>query len=239
MTFEFETLLVAGAWAFYLYDASILLFVDELMLEMSGRRCHVRSGATSLFAGKRPFIPNPLTPHRPLMRASIEDLLGLGNTRKADDMAHYMNALVPFKVLSLILLLLFGMALPLVLYWFGTGAELLCWLALVYLFVGCIVYHAYRRRLVLGLSPRALAMLAFECSACAPFAINVVRKLTLRRDVTGLGRFRAICGEDEFRSLQGAVGAHINRTLSQFDLGDAEALKLSEYQQKLAAGCTQ
>lgn len=236
MIFGFEALLIAGAWTFYVWDASILLFVDELVLELSGRKCHVRSGAVMLVGGKRPFIPNPLTPYHPQLLATADDLLGAGTGIKSDDLAHYLDALKPFQMLSIALLLMFVIALPVVLYWFGTGTELLYWLAMVYLLVGCIAYHTWRRRLVLGLSKRASVLLAFECLACTPFAINIVRKLTLRHGVAGLHRLKAICGQNEFRALKTAIERHINRTLSQYDVTDAAALKLSEYRQKLVAG---
>jgi hypothetical protein len=41
----------------------------------------------------------------------------------------------------------------------------------------------YRRRAALGLSPRAFGVLAFEVLACAPYAANLVRRLSLLRRV--------------------------------------------------------
>lgn len=237
MILEFEILLVAGAWAFYIYDSSMLLFVDELVLEVAGRRVRVRSGLETLVAGRRPCIPNPLTPHRPLIRVTVGDLSGAEKTRPAADLTHYLNALAPFRVLSLIMLLMFGAALPLVLYRFGSGTPLLCWLVMIYLLVGYAVYLAWRRRLVLGLSPRALGLLAFELFACPPFAVNIVRKLALRHPVSGPLQLKMFCGGKEFRLLRASISRHINRTLGQFDLGEAEAFKLTEYHHKFAEGC--
>ena len=235
MIFQFEILLVLGALAFYLQDSCALLYADELMLERVGGGWRVHSGAATLVAGRRPFVPNPLTPHRPLMRVSLPQLLGDGAAQRSH-LAHYLNALAPFKAASIALLLLFAAALPLVLYFFGTGVELLCWLVLVYLVVARIVATLFQRRRVLQLSVRDCAGLAFECACCPPLAINIVRKLTLRAEAMPLAGYPAMLHPRSLPSLLNAAGERIEDMLRRWESETPQAQTLLQYRERLLTG---
>jgi len=229
--------LVVAALAFYLHDSSALLFTDELVLERVGQGWRAHSGSPVLIAGKRPFLPNPLAPHRPLLRVSLSRLLGEALPAR-NDPAHFLNALAPFKLLSACLLLLFFPGLPLVLYRFGAGgAELLGWLAAVYLAVACIVYTVTCRRRVLELSPRECAGLAFECICCPPFAINIVRRLALRADVVTLEGHAAIFDAPSRQSLLVTASERIDEMLHGWEAGTPQAQALLQYREKLVTGC--
>jgi len=231
----FEILLVLGALAFYLQDSCALLYADELMLERVGGGWQVHSGAAMLVAGRRPFVPNPLAPHRPLMRVSLRQLLG-EEPAERNHLAHYLNALAPFKAASIALLLLFVPGLPLLLYFFGTGMELLCWLALVYLAVARITATLFQHRRVLQLSVRDCAGLAFECACCPPLAINIVRKLTLRAEAMPLAGHPAILNARSHPSLPAAVGERIEEMLHRWESETPQAQALLRYREKLLAG---
>lgn len=234
MIFEFEILLVVGALAFYAYDAGALLFADEIMLEKTGHRWRVHAGSPMLMSGKRPFVPNLLAPYRPLLRLSIQALLGEERTGRSD-VRHFLNALLPFKVLSVCLLVLFFPLLPLVLYRFGTGAQLLCWFAAVYLCVAAIAWHAFRRRRVLELSLREFAVLAFECACCAPFAINIVRKLTLRLAPATLRSCESLLDAESQQSLIIAARERIEEMLESRDPHSPQAGSLLAWRGRLAS----
>lgn len=234
MIFPFEFLLVLGALAFYLQDSCALLYADELMLERVGGGWRVHSGAAMLVAGRRPFVPNPLAPHRPLMRVSLQQLLGDAPAERSH-LAHYLNALAPFKAASIALLLLFVPALPLVLYFFGTGVELLCWLGAVYLAVARIAATLFQRRRVLQLSRRDCAGLAFECACCPPLAINIVRKLTQRAEAMPLAGYPAILNARSHPSLLTAAGERIEEMLRSRESESPQAQALLQYREKLLA----
>lgn len=232
MIFQFEILLVLGALAFYLQDSCALLYADELMLERTGSGWRVHSGATVLIAGRRPFVPNPLAPHRPLMRATLKQLLGDGPPGRSH-LAHHLNALAPFRAASIALLLLFFPVLPLVLYFFGTGAELLGWLVAVYLVVARIAASLFQRQRVLQLSKRDCAALAFECACCPPLAINIVRKLTLRVVPMPLAAYPASSSPCSRPALLTAAGERIDEMLPRWEAESPQAQALLQYREKL------
>ena len=63
---------------------------------------------------------------------------------------------------------------------YGAGALLLALFMATYLLIGAAMVIVFRRRAALGLSSRQFSGLAFEALACAPFAVNLVRKISLR-----------------------------------------------------------
>lgn len=187
-----------------------------------------------LLGGKRPFVPSLLLPYRPLLRVSVQALLGEERAGR-NDLQHFLNALMPFKVLSLCLLVLFFPLLPLVLYRFGTGMELLFWFAAVYLCVAGIAYNAFRRRRVLELSLREFAALAFECACCAPFAINIVRKLTLRIPMASLRSSASMLDPASRNALLVAANQRVDDMLVGRDPGTPQAKALLEWRGRLAS----
>ena len=234
MIFEFEILLVVGALAFYACDAGALLFADEIMLEKAGHRWRAHGGSAMLLAGKRPFVPSLLLPCRPLLRVSVQALLGEERAGR-NDLQHFLNALMPFRVLSMCLLVLFFPLLPLLLYRVGAGVALLCWFAAVYLCVAGIAYHAFRRRRVLELSLREFAVLAFECACCAPFAINIVRKLTLRIPAATLRCSASTLDPASRNALLVAAGERVDDMLVGREPGTPQAHALLEWRARLAS----
>lgn len=230
---DFEILLVLGGLAFYVFDSATLLHADELLLEKAGRRLFVRKGFGMIVNGKRPFIPNPATPHRPLMLVSVGSFLE--DQQPRNHLQHFLDALLPFKTLSVFLLLLFFPVLPILLYFYGNGFELLIWLGLVYSCVAAVIYHLIRRRRVLELSPRAIAAIGFECLACAPFAINIVRKLTLRKNTTPLNKNRLEATSGDFQALLIEACRSIDEMLMEYDPDSLEprAVKLNEQKVEL------
>ena len=234
MIFEFEILLVVGALAFYACDAGALLFADEIMLEKAGHRWRAHGGSAMLLAGKRPFVPNLFLPYRPLLRVSLQALV-VEERAGRNNLQHFLNALMPFRVLSMCLLVLFCPLLPLVLYRFGTGGQLLGWFAAVYLCVAGIAYHAFRRRRVLELSVREAAVLAFECACCAPFAINIVRKLTLRIPAVTLRSSASMLDAESRNALLVAARARVDDMLVGREPGTPQADALLEWRGRLAS----
>ena len=225
MTLGFDTLLVLGALAFYLQDSCQLLYADELVLEQvhDGWRAH--GGASALVAGRRPYLPNPLAPHRALVRSDLGGLLD-GDPAPAYDVGTFLRALAPFRWLALVLLALFVAALPLVLRFLGPGAALLAWMSIVYAVIACIACLLWRRRRALGLSTRACTAIAFECAVCPPFAINIVRKLSLRAAVAPLADYPGMSAPRSRRSLHRVANDRIDQLLAWHEPDDPRARRL-------------
>jgi hypothetical protein len=177
-----ELWLPVGAVAFYLYDAALMLWQNELVYTRTRKGWLVDGGSSLRLGGRRLFLPQPLLPHRPqfLVRWSS------GDTRDAQAPVpvEVLRTLRPIGVLNLIQVALL-VALPLALWTDGAGLAALLVFALFYVVTAVALVLMFRRRAALGLTRRAGWMLALDAIACAPFAINLTRKLAMQAGIAG------------------------------------------------------
>lgn len=177
-----EFWLPVGAIAFYLYDSAQLLWHNELLFVRAGRRWLAEGPSTVSLAGRRVYVPNPLLPQR----AGFKIHWSLAEERPAPEPLpeEFLRALKPIGFVALLLAWMLVL-LPLVSWTLGTSLALLLLFAAYYLFVLVALGFMLWRRKALQLSGGACASLAFDSLACAPFAVNLVRKIALRRGLDG------------------------------------------------------
>ncbi|MBX3606232.1 MAG: hypothetical protein KF788_13210 [Piscinibacter sp.] len=168
--------------ALYLKDCLLLLRSDEALMVTGvlGRRWHAAFGRRDFtLAGREPWLANPFLPHVPVyrlrwsMRASVAATSPAPLGLRAEPLLWRLAPLV-WGLWALLFV-----AVPLaVLGRFGVVAVL--WLVgLVYAHIVVALALAWRWRVHFGLSGRAFALLSFECLVCAPYAANLVRRLSL------------------------------------------------------------
>ncbi|MEO6079518.1 MAG: hypothetical protein ABIQ86_07055 [Steroidobacteraceae bacterium] len=176
-----ELWLPIGAAAFYLYDSSCLLWQNELIFTRGRKRWLVAGGTALRLAGRRLFLPNPLTPLRPQFQVRwslVETRTGTGNHDQL------LLALRPISVLNQLQLLLL-LALPLLAWTLGAGLMVLVLFILFYLLTLAALILVWQRRSSCGLDSRAFWLLALDALACAPFAVNLTRKISTRHGIAG------------------------------------------------------
>jgi len=230
VTLSFEVLLVLGVIGFYVFDSAMLLYVNEMVfVETSGRWTFVCSGWRWQLKGKNLWLPNPFTPDYPVFRLCWSVLDQSERQEDMDAFRNFVNALMPLRYMVFVLLLLLIIGLPLVLFQFGTGLRLLLLVVAIYLIIAVMLIQIYRRRDVFELSGSAFAKLAFDSLACAPFAINMVRKITLHRSIVGdpIGFAQKAFGTDTFARL---VNVLCSRVDDELELEDQESSRRNELQ---------
>lgn len=230
-----EAWLSIGALAFYVGDSMVLLYADQVLLERAGGRWWPRRGSSMLIAGRRPCLPNPLTPHRPLLQLSLERLLG--DAGEAVDVQPFLPALLELRWLTLTLLGLFFL-MPAVLYVTGTGAIFLGWMACAYAAVFTIAAVVWRRRDALGLTRLEAAKLGFEAIACAPFAINMVRRVTKRLKNPDLMGIRQLLDAESFQLLCETVDRMLEDRMQELTPDEPAAARLAIYRTRLHPGAS-
>jgi hypothetical protein len=181
---SYEAELLALAVIFYLYDSSVLLYSNEAIFTC-GRAQHWaattrRSGF--MFAGRSLRVLNPFTPHRPAFRLSwnFSRLESDGGDACWSARAQEFKILAPTTLIggiALFLLLPMGMFSDL-----GRYAVIP---ALLLLYGSTVVALVrLRRKGLLGALGRWRFLgFAFECLACPPFAVNIVRRISLAERV--------------------------------------------------------
>jgi hypothetical protein len=216
-----ELWLPIGAMAFYLYDSCCLLWQNELMFTRSRNRWLVHGGTQLRLGGRRVFLPNPLLPLRPQFQ--VRWSLSEARTDAAGDQAKLLRALRPVAVINQLQLLLL-LALPLVAWTLGAGLTLLSLFALFYAFTLASLAFAWRRRGPFGLRTRAFWSLAVDALACAPFSINLTRKISMRHGIGGdpllfAARYLDPAARDTMREL---ISARVQEEHADADAGERE-----------------
>ncbi len=179
-----EATLMLVALGLYLYDSVLMLSGNEAVIYRGwGGRWYAAFGSNHWRLGFRePYLPNPLTPHRPIFRLqwSFEgapaSTPACGSFQFPDELRH----LTPFVLgtgFSLFVLL------PLGLFTRLGSAFALGAIALVYanIAIGLVVLLLKRHQM--GLSGKQFTLIAFECLVCAPIALNLIRRLAVKERI--------------------------------------------------------
>lgn len=218
-----EVLLVAFAIALYVYDSSSLLFANEAILSRNRSEWSIWIGSeASRFLGKYLFVPNPLAPHRPIYRllwSSEARPPTTACTNPESESAKYklLGLMVHTMGFALFVLLPIGLLSPLVSKVAAVSTAVLLFYASAFLSLAWIWTH---RRLFL-LTDRAAAALAFECLACPPFAVNLVRRLSLATTIDDdlIDTAQRLLAPERWEQLAGELLAKLSDDIDAEEVG--------------------
>lgn len=170
--------LVCAAIALHAHDASLLLYRDEVVFSHGRRGWHATLGSGFTLGGRYLAMAGAWTPALPAFRACWSD--DATRTAPRAPMPALLRALRPLQWASRVLALLLFVGMPLGLWLHAGHAWMLALVVALYGTAFAGVAWIWRRRRVFGLDRKGFASIAFDVIACPPFAVNVVRKLTLR-----------------------------------------------------------
>jgi hypothetical protein len=182
---SYEVELFALAILFYLYDSSVLLYSNEAVLTCdSAQHWTAATGWVGfVLAGRALCVLNPFTPHRPAFRLNwkFSGLEAENTDLSWSERTLQLKALAPMTLtagLALFILLPLGMFTAL-----GSYAVIP---ALVLLYGSTILALLLlrRKRTLASFERRRFIAFAFECLACPPFAVNMVRRITLANRIS-------------------------------------------------------
>ncbi|HEU0188091.1 MAG TPA: hypothetical protein VFR06_09390 [Gallionellaceae bacterium] len=236
MSFSYEFLLVLGVAGFYLYDSAMLLCFNELVLvESRGKWSFACPDSRWKIRRKHPYLPNPLAPHRHLFRQawSVEQPRPAPGTDRS--VSQFVSALRPFGIWAGALFAEMLIVLPLVIFLLGTGTAFFITLLIIYLTIVVALVLVYLRRKTLGLAGKGFSSLAFDALACPPFAINLVRKISLgsglRLDPVEFARRHL--EHQQFESLVKALLGRVDEELEVEDEDSPRGKKLRDFRNRL------
>jgi hypothetical protein len=235
---SFEVLLPLGAIAFYLLDSAMLLYSNELLLQCRAQRWTYSAGSNFFLLGRRLWLANPLQPQDALFRLSWSESDRRAAKEAPLQLSPFIDALRPLRYLVVVLLVLLIAGLPLSALLFGAGIVMLGVIGMYYAVVLAALGVVYARRGIFGLaSPRALLSVAFDALACPPFAVNLVRKLTLRRSIAGnpLEFAKLALSSEHFASLVSVICARVDSDLQAAAENSANMQALREFRAYLEA----
>jgi hypothetical protein len=224
-----------GAIAFYLYDSLLWLYGDELVLIRRARRWDHAAGSDRLLFRRRLYLPNPLTPQRPLWRACWSDFSRRDRFTDLSALASLVQTLRPLRALVTLLWWLIVVALPVAVVSGARPIILLALFAAVYSVAAIAVAWLWRQRATLGLSARSCRALSFDALACPPFAINLVRKISLLTTLRGelLTQARGAFDASALASLRATLIRRVNELLAVEAVGSVRHTALTAYHSEL------
>jgi hypothetical protein len=233
---SFESLLVPGILAFYLYDSIILLSSNELVFTRHHPAWEFGCpGDSHLLFGRRLYIPNPLTPGIPLFRVYW---LESGQRPKNDaSLEKFLATISPLRYMMVVLLSIFFVGIPAVLIYFGSSKQLLWAFGSIYIVILATLILIFAKKDALGISNRQFLALSFESMACAPFALNLLRKLTLHRSINSdpIEFAREMFRRETFYRLLDAVCERIDEQIEFTEPGGQQLTRLQSYKTRLSS----
>jgi hypothetical protein len=220
----FAVLLPIGAIGFYLFDAALMLYGNEFVLLRSRAHWYSAGGQVQLL-GRRLYVPNPFTPGRMLFRLRWDQARSAEGALDIDGLVRLTR---PLRVIVTLQTLILLWLLPPVSIALGAGNFLLVLFAAYYLLTLLSTAMLTRRRKALGLTDRHCAFLALEAMLCAPFALNMVRKVALARsaEVAWLETAESAFAGNEKRQIAECVGVRIEEGLAIEEPGSVRAAQL-------------
>lgn len=181
---SYEAELLALAVIFYLYDSSVLLYSNEAILFCDrAQRWSATSGLIGfVLAGRSLCVLNPFTPNRPSFRLNwdFNTLESRAEDPSWSEGAGELNKLAPFSLTSWIALYVF---LPLGMFTDLGAYAVVPALVLLYGSILIALIQLRRKKSLVPLGRRFWGIV-FECLACPPFGVNMVRHITLGARIT-------------------------------------------------------
>lgn len=172
-----QALLLPGILAFYLFDAALLLYADEVVFTRTGRRWRAVLGQGAAWSGRSLSLPTGLSPGSPLLRSAwrVPEVAS-----PSVPLVQLLAVVAPLRWHAWLLAASLLLGVPAALYWRPGPFWLLALLGLIYLPTLAAVLYLWHRRQMAGLSRRQVLAIAFDVLACPPFALNLVSRVTLR-----------------------------------------------------------
>ncbi len=230
---SFESLLILGIIGFYLYDSIMLFNVNELLLTKSHKVWFYKIPALDFqLLRKYPLLPNPLTPNVAIFKTSWPKKSQLINESQLGD---FIQCLAPVQSIINILLLLLLAYLPVIALIYGSGAKLLIIFTMIYLFISVILFYIFNNKDKLCISNSKFASIAFESLACPPFALNMVRKISLNYPNLGdpVDFARSVFDVNSIEVFNKEMNNVINRRMKFLEVRSERYLELGNYLEKL------
>ena len=222
MSVPIEFWLVLGIVGFYLYDSLVTLQPGELVLRESGGRWNFFVPASDWqFGGKYVYLPNPLLPVQTLYRLNWH--IPEAARVDTDAMRAFLHAQRFLRPVVVVLFALLLIVLPFAICRLATIRVLLALVAETYLFLVASAILLVRQRAALRLDPKAAAKLALDGLMCAPFSLNLIRKLGLGYRWQGdpVLFARDVLKPERFAELRETLMRRIDRDLEMTDEGES------------------
>ena len=233
---SFEAWLVIGIFGFYLFDSVKLLHHNQLIIcrAYGGWRIICPDSRWQLLR-KIPYAFNPFLPNIPIFCGTWSIAPQASNIDVTPALDEFVDSAYPLNYFVIILLAMMCIFMPLALFFFGAGTVFLTITLSTYAIILIMLAVLYTKQSELGLSFKNYFSIAFDCIACPPFAINLLRKITWQYKLNfsplefAINKF----SKSDFTKLVQVLISRLDEQLLCEDDNTVRSDKLKEYRTKL------
>ena len=233
---SYEVELYGLAIFLYLYDSSVLLYGNEAILTVRDSGGWTPSWGWSgfLLAGRTLCMLNPFTPHHAPFRLGWkfrEDDRGSTDARWAETAPMLKGLMMPAVVAGVALFAVLPLGLFSALGSYAIGAAVM----LLYGSTLLGLYRLRRQPLLMTRAGKTYWGFAFECLACPPFAVNMVRRLSMAVAVTEplpVAAARLLTAES-WENVRADCLARVDLAIERAGDGSEESLALAAHKEWL------
>ena len=229
-----EILLVVGLVGLYLYDSTLLLSCNDGVLTPSwGSKWSIFFGSERFqVRGKEPLLPNPFLPHRPLYRLSWQTEGVIGPVPQWTPPENVYAPLAPLVWCMVIALFWF---IPLGLFSRFGDLSIATGIILFYTSALTALGWIWIKRDMYQCTGKRLISLTIESLTCPPFALNLIRHLSLTVPISEdlLSAGRRLLPKSEWAQAVDQIINRVDNEVAWEEEGTARARALLSHRQQL------
>ncbi len=181
MNLSYEVLLVIGIYGFYIYDSIFLVYSNQIVfVESLGKWKFSFPSYRYRLRGKFLFLPNILTPYKAIFLQSWPSQEKQFSSSSNNKQKIFLKELLPYRIYSVSIAFLVLLALPLGIFFLASTNLLLVILLSIYFLSLTLVTNLWFDRRNLNLTNKEVVSIAIDAIACPPFAVNIVKKISLK-----------------------------------------------------------
>ena len=237
MNFTSETWLILCIYILYLSDSTRLVVHNQLILtKYSGRWRVICPDSRWIILKKIPYFMPIFFPGALVFCSTWSVTDRISNTYESNTLDGFINAISPLNYCAVLLFILMCICMPVSIFIYGTGLAFLSIVFAIYTTILVMLGLLYRKRYQLEISNKAYISLMFDCIACPPFAINLVRKITWQYPI----KFNPVdfalknLSVEDFRNLIDSLISRLDLQLLSLEDNTTQYIRLLAYKEILS-----
>lgn len=235
MNLSAEIFLVVGVYALYLYDSTMLLYANEIVIFKSRGGFSATVGSDFQVRRRFLYLPNPLFPDRILFRGSWAWTDAPGREEFTPGLLQFIDGLAGVKTACFSLTILLLLILPTMLLAGSHPLFFLVLLGAIYAAIFTMSYSVWTHRRALQLSKNEALKISLEAFLCPPFAINFPRSVCAKRGLNedAFSLAKRLVPAERWPSFAAGMQSRIQVLIESEDEASSNIERMREFSERL------
>jgi hypothetical protein len=236
MIVSFDHLLILGIIVLYIFDSFLLIYSNEIILLTKKEKWYFNfPNKNAQMMRKFLYVLSPLNPTEGVFRVFWPVTAIEVENEDINNVVILNLELTALRYATFFLFFLFFVILPIIILNYGSGIQLLCLILFIYFTISIMLFQIWRKKDKLYLSNATFLKISFDSLMCAPFAINLYRKITLNYSVISDPIYFAynLFDADSYENFTKELSKRIDERLITEDVESTRYRVLEEYRSKI------